>query len=359
LGAEVGTADDMRSAVREHVEHGVDVIKIIASGGNLTPGSRPELAQFDPEILRVAVDETHRADLKITAHAHGTPAVAGALSAGVDQLEHVTFMTADGVDPAPPDLVATIVERRVNLSLTVGFVPIPDPPPNPMTARLPALLANLRRLCSSGAPITAGTDAGVTPGQAPRRGPLGGRQPGRGRSDSSASPACVHVPGRSRLWTPGSQGQTRRRLRRGHFGHPRRSAGRPVHAAPDHRGIRARSTARIDAVLTLVLARATVRQRHRSSRRLGRPCRWPQLGRDMTFVTRPPGWQSRPGQRDGNSHDARPRIRRWAPRPPTVLGDLDDVVAHLGEADNVAWDSCGRTRPQSMSNTACKASDLQ
>ena len=79
----------------------------------------------------------------------------------------------------------------------------------------------------------------------------------------------------------------------------------------------------------------------------------------MTFVTRPPGWQSRPGQRDGNSHDARPRIRRWALRPPTVLGDLDDVVAHLGEADNVAWDSCGRTRPQSMSNTACKASDLQ
>ena len=165
MGAEVGTADDMRSAVREHVEHGVDVIKIMASGGNLTPGSRPELAQFDPEILRVAVDETHRADLKITAHAHGTPAVAGALSAGVDQLEHVTFMTADGVDPAPPDLVATIVERRVNLSLTVGFVPIPDPPPNPMTARLPALLANLRRLCSSGAPITAGTDAGVTPGK--------------------------------------------------------------------------------------------------------------------------------------------------------------------------------------------------
>ena len=156
----------MRSAVREHVEHGVDVIKIMASGGNLTPGSRPELAQFDPDLLRIAVEETHRAGLSITAHAHGTAAVAGALSAGVDQLEHVTFMTADGVDPAPPDLVATIVERRVNLSLTVGFVPIAGTaPPNPMTARLPALLANLRRLCASGAPITAGTDAGVTPGK--------------------------------------------------------------------------------------------------------------------------------------------------------------------------------------------------
>ena len=83
LGSEVGTADDMRSAVLEHVEHGVDVIKIMASGGNLTPDSRPELAQFDPDLLRIAVEETHRAGLSITAHAHGTAAVAGALSAGV------------------------------------------------------------------------------------------------------------------------------------------------------------------------------------------------------------------------------------------------------------------------------------
>ena len=166
LGCEAGTADEMRSAVREHVARGVDVIKIMASGGNLTPGSRPEVPQYDPAVLGVAVQEAHRAGLPITAHAHGTAAVAEALVAGVDQLEHVSFMTADGVDPAPPALVAQMVERQVNLGLTVGFVPADGPPPpNPMLARLPALMANLRLLCEAGATITAGTDGGIGPGK--------------------------------------------------------------------------------------------------------------------------------------------------------------------------------------------------
>ena len=42
----------MRAAVREHAERGVDIIKIMASGGTLTPGSRQDLAQFPPEVLR-------------------------------------------------------------------------------------------------------------------------------------------------------------------------------------------------------------------------------------------------------------------------------------------------------------------
>ena len=58
-GRRVGPAG-VRAAVREHAERGVDVIKIMASGGNLTPGSRPELAQFGPDELRAAVDEAHR-----------------------------------------------------------------------------------------------------------------------------------------------------------------------------------------------------------------------------------------------------------------------------------------------------------
>ena len=64
----------MRAAVREHVERGVDVIKIMASGGTMTPGTRQECAQFDPIVLRAAVDEAHRHGLPVTAHAPGTPA---------------------------------------------------------------------------------------------------------------------------------------------------------------------------------------------------------------------------------------------------------------------------------------------
>ena len=73
-------------------------------------------------------------------------------------------MTADGVDPVPRDLLAEIVARRVVLGLTVGAVPGAAVLPA-MAVRIPALLANARLLCASGAPITAGTDGGVSPGK--------------------------------------------------------------------------------------------------------------------------------------------------------------------------------------------------
>ena len=159
-----GATSDVRATVRAHAERGVDVIKVMASGGNLTPGSRPEVGQFTPDELHAAVDEAHRLGLPVTAHAHGTGAVADAVAAGVDGLEHASFMTAAGVDPVPDDVLAEIVARRVVLGLTVGSVP-GAALIAPIAVRLPALLANVRLLCASGAPVTAGTDGGVSPGK--------------------------------------------------------------------------------------------------------------------------------------------------------------------------------------------------
>ena len=78
----------IRAAVRERAERGVDVIKIMASGGNMTPGSRPELPQYGPDELRAAVDEAHRLGLPITAHAHATRPSWTPSRPGVDGFEH-------------------------------------------------------------------------------------------------------------------------------------------------------------------------------------------------------------------------------------------------------------------------------
>ncbi|GGU85201.1 hypothetical protein GCM10010178_89220 [Lentzea flava] len=165
LGGEVaGGSAELRAAVRAHIQRGVDVVKIMASGGTMTPGSIQEQAQFDREALLVAVSEAHRHGIPVTAHAHGRGAVLDAIEAGVDGVEHATFWAADGVDTPGRDLVERIVSRRVPLGATAGVLPGADAAmPVAVCRRMPAIIANFAALHAEGAVIVAGTDAGIGP----------------------------------------------------------------------------------------------------------------------------------------------------------------------------------------------------
>jgi imidazolonepropionase-like amidohydrolase len=151
----------LRAAVRERADRGVDVIKVMASGGTMTPGTRQEDAQFTPDLLRVVVDEAHRLGLPVTAHAHGTSAIRNALDAGADGLEHVSFWSADGVDD-PGDLLDRIVDSRVAVGITAGVAPAAGvTPPPAVVMRMPRIIANTRSLSEAGAHLLIGTDAGI------------------------------------------------------------------------------------------------------------------------------------------------------------------------------------------------------
>ena len=186
-GTAAPTIEGVRAAVRERAARAVDVIKIMASGGNLTPGSRQDLAQFPPEVLSAAVDEAHRLGLAVTAHAHAVDAIADAVAAGVDGLEHVTFWTKDGVD-APAHLIQLIADQRIIVGATVGMVPVPGvAPPPAVAARIPRIAAAMRRLHEAGAPMVAGTDAGIAPVKphdAVRHAPAMLRQLGFGQAEA-------------------------------------------------------------------------------------------------------------------------------------------------------------------------------
>ncbi len=168
LGEDAAGVDGVRAAVRERAERGVDIIKIMASGGNLTPGSRPELPQYGPAELRAAVDEAHRHNLPITAHAHATQAIVDGLASGMDSFEHLSFMTQDGVDPIPDEVLSALVRQAVTVGMTFGLAPVPGrtPPPG-MAARMPAMVANARRMLEAGVTMIAGTDAGIAPTKPP------------------------------------------------------------------------------------------------------------------------------------------------------------------------------------------------
>lgn len=91
---EVDGADAVRRAVREEIKAGANAIKVIATGGVLTPGIGATFTAFTPAELDAAVDEAHKWGRGVAAHAIGREGVGRAVRAGVDSVEHCVQLTA-------------------------------------------------------------------------------------------------------------------------------------------------------------------------------------------------------------------------------------------------------------------------
>ena len=87
--------DEVLKAVREQIQAGSDVIKLMATGGVMTPGVNPEDAHYTEEELRVGVDEGHRFHRTCASHAQGAAGILNAVRAGMDSIEHGIFITQE------------------------------------------------------------------------------------------------------------------------------------------------------------------------------------------------------------------------------------------------------------------------
>ncbi len=162
----INGADEARKAVRQHYKEGCDLIKITATGGVLSLGSSGQNAQFTPEELAAIVQTAHEYGLKVAAHAHGTEGMKRAVVAGVDSIEHGTFMSDEvialmkehGTYYVPTISAGRFVAEKAKIPGYFPDVVVPK-------ARLigPTIMATFQRAYTSGVKIAFGTDQAVAP----------------------------------------------------------------------------------------------------------------------------------------------------------------------------------------------------
>ena len=161
LGGAVEGVEGVRAGVRERAEHGVDVIKVMATGGEMTVGTHSFEPQFGVDELRAAVDQAHKLGLRVTAHAHGVSGIANVIAAGVDMIEHCSFMTPDGAG-VDEDVLDQLAASDITVSLTLAIKP-GEPLTPRMTALLPTILDIGRLIRGRGVRVVGSSDAGIGP----------------------------------------------------------------------------------------------------------------------------------------------------------------------------------------------------
>jgi imidazolonepropionase-like amidohydrolase len=120
MGAEADGEPELRRMVRTHHKHGVDVIKVMATGGFMTAGSAPWYAQFTVDELAVIVEEAARVDTPVAAHVHGLHGMQRAVAAGVSTLEHCSFVTETNERSFDAALAAEIADKSIVVCPTIN-----------------------------------------------------------------------------------------------------------------------------------------------------------------------------------------------------------------------------------------------
>ncbi|MDQ3700348.1 MAG: amidohydrolase family protein [Chloroflexota bacterium] len=125
LGYEADTGAAACQAVRRLVKEGADFIKVCATGGGMTPGSMIGRAQYSVEDLRAVAEDAHRLGRHVAAHAHGTEGLARAVAAGIDTIEHCSWLDAAGTGQAFNEDVAREMAARGTFANVASGAPRP------------------------------------------------------------------------------------------------------------------------------------------------------------------------------------------------------------------------------------------
>ncbi|MGE5324393.1 MAG: amidohydrolase family protein [Actinomycetota bacterium] len=163
-----GAADGVEAVqhkVRETIKYGADVIKVCATGGVLSKGDDPQASQYTLEELKAIVADAHRLGRKVAAHAHGAQGIAWAAEAGVDSIEHGSYIDDNGIRIMKEHgtyLVPTqyLADWMRENAVKIGLPPMYAEKMKTVTA---VARQNVAKAFRAGVKIAFGTDAAVYP----------------------------------------------------------------------------------------------------------------------------------------------------------------------------------------------------
>ncbi len=156
---------EVREMVRKNVKYGVDVIKFCATGGVFSKGTKVGQRQYTLEEMQAIVDEAHTHGRKVAAHAHGTEGIQFAIEAGVDSIEHASFLDAKTIRMAIKNGTAFSMDiYNTEYTLSEGEkngVPLENLEKEREVGAIQR--ASFRKAVEAGAIVVFGSDAGVYP----------------------------------------------------------------------------------------------------------------------------------------------------------------------------------------------------
>lgn len=154
---------DARKAVREQLKIGADCIKLIATGGVLTPGAVVGNDQLSEEEMRAAVEEAHTHGLRVAAHAIGAHGIKNAIRAGVTSIEHGSFIDDEGIALMKQHGTTLVPTLNALMGIIENAADFDIPQYAIDKARLVGeeMQTNLRRARKAGVRFAGGSDAGT------------------------------------------------------------------------------------------------------------------------------------------------------------------------------------------------------
>lgn len=163
LGREADGPDAVRRATREEMKAGAACIKLMASGGVYGQAEEPGSPQLTVEEMSAGVEEAHKAGRKVAAHAYSVAAIGNALDAGVDSVEHGSFLnreTAGRMRDSGTYLVPTMSVYAA-MSEKGPELGVPEYVRRKTAQVLEASREAFRLALELGVPVAAGTDCGA------------------------------------------------------------------------------------------------------------------------------------------------------------------------------------------------------